>query len=108
MGTAPLYYHSKLIVMKHYFEKTPPLGAGFAWCVMRHLLTQVKHHRGLTTFIEQRGVNGRWLKPDDPYNIRVTKLFKILEIKAHYQNDEEFLDEWKTTGEFILRIVRKL
>ena len=93
--------------MKHFFEKTPPLGAGFARYIMCHLLTQVKRHRGLTTFIEHRGVNGRWLKPDDPYNIRVTKLFKILEIKAHYQTDEEFLDEWKATGEFILRIVRK-
>ncbi len=92
--------------MTHFFDKTPILGAGLARSFMRHLLTQVKSHRGLTTFIEHRGVNGRWLKPDQPYNIRITKFFKILEIKAHYQDDEEFLDDWEAMGEQFLNIVR--
>ena len=92
--------------MSYYYDRTPILGAGLARSMMRHLLAQVKSHRGLTTFIEHRGVNGRWLKPDQPYNIRISKLLKIMEIKAHYQTDEEFLDDWKATGEFFLRLVR--
>lgn len=92
--------------MKNFYEKTPQLGEGIAWSVMNFLLTQVKRHRGLTTFIEKNGVNGRWLKPDDPYNIRITKLMKIFEKKAHYQTDDEFLEEWNAMGELILSLSR--
>ena len=92
--------------MKKIYEKTPQLGEGLAWSVMNFLFTQVKRHRGLTRFIETHGVNGRWLKPDDPYNIRITKLMKIMEIKARYQTDEEFLEEWNAMGELILSLSR--
>lgn len=94
--------------MSYFFDKTPILGTGLAWCMMNYLLTQVKSHRGLTTFIEHHGVNGRWLKPDSPYNIRFSKFIKILEIKAHYQNDDEFLDEWKALGDELLSVVRAI
>ena len=93
--------------MRHYYDKTPPLEVGLARCVMHQMLSQIKSHRGLTSFIEHRGVNGRWLKRHEPYNIRITKLFKIIEIKAHYQEDDEFLDEWRAIGESILHLVRK-
>ena len=73
---------------------------------MCHFLTQIKHQRGLTTFIERHGINGRWLKPEDPYNIRFTKFMKIMESKAHYQTDDEFLKEWNAAGEHILNLVR--
>ena len=92
--------------MSYYYDKTPSRGAGLARSVMRLILTQIKSRRGLTTFMEHRGVNGRWLKPEDPYNVRFSKLLKIMETKAHYQSDDEFLDDWKATGEFILRMVR--
>ena len=73
--------------MNHLFDKTPSLGSGLA-------------------FIERRGVNGRWLKPDEPYNIRLSKLIKILEVKAVYQTDDEFLSEWEALGEQLLLHVR--
>ena len=92
--------------MSYFYKKTPELGAGLAWSAMNHLFMQIKSHRGLTTFIEHHGVNGRWLKPDKPFNIRVTMFFKIMEIKAHYQTDEEFLDDWNTLGKHILNFVR--
>ena len=95
-----------ITIMSYFFDKTPSLGAGLAWCVMNCLLAQVKSHRGLTTFIEHHGINGCWLKKDQPYNIRITKLVKILEIKALYQTDEEFLDDWKALGEQLLIHVR--
>ena len=92
--------------MSCFFDKTPALGTGLAWSVMNRLLAQIKSHRGLTTFIEHRGINGCWLKKDQPFNIRITKLIKILEIKAIYQTDEEFLDDWNALGEFLLKRVR--
>ena len=92
--------------MSYYFNKTPLLGAGLAWNMMNLILTQVKSHRGLTTFIEKHGVNGRYLMPDTPYNMAISKLMKIMELKAHYQTDDEFLEEWNATGEYLLNLVR--
>ena len=94
--------------MSYYFDKTPILGAGLVWCVMNFFLTQVKSHRGLTAFIERCGVNGRWLKPATPFNIRISKFIKILEIKAHYQTDDEFLTEWCELGEEFLSLIRSI
>lgn len=91
----------------YYFEKTPLLGAGLAKNMMRHFLAQVKSHRGLTSFIERKGVNGKWVNPERPYNIRLSKFMKIMENKAHYQNDDEFLDEWQALGELFLEQVRQ-
>jgi len=34
---------------------------------MNLFLMQVKSQRGLTSFIERRGINGKWLKPDKPH-----------------------------------------
>lgn len=92
--------------MRHFLDKTPVLGAGLAWCMMNYFLMQVKTHRGLVSFIERHGINGRWLKPYEPYDIRITKLTKIMETKAHYQTDDEFLDDWNAAGEFLLKHVR--
>lgn len=92
--------------MNYFFYKTPALGTGLAWCVMTRFLAQIKAHRGLTTFIEHHGVNGCWLKEYQPFNIRISKFVKILEIKALYQTDEEFLDDWQALGEGFLKHVR--
>lgn len=92
--------------MSYYHEKTPPLGACLTQRVMRHFLTQVKRQRGLTTFIERHGVNGKYLKPDTPYDIRITKFLRIMETKALYQTDEEFLDDWNDFGKDFLAVVR--
>lgn len=92
--------------MKNFNGKNSLLGAGLAKSVMQQLLTQVKQHRGLTTFIEHNGVNGKFLKPDVPYNIRFSKLMKIMENKARYQTDDEFLEEWNAIGEHLLDLVR--
>ena len=84
-------------------RKTPELGAGLAWNVMNLMLTQVKRQRGLTSFIERRGgINGKWLKPDKPYDIPISKLVRMLESKAIFQTDEEFLDDWNALGEYII------
>ena len=91
-------------------EKTPLLGEGGARSVMTLILYQLKfeYNRGLTHFIEKYGgVNGKWLKPDEPYDMRWSKLSKILEAKAQYQEEDEFMDDWEQIGRLIFKLSRK-
>lgn len=92
--------------MKHFYDKTPLLEVGLACSFMNYFLTQIKSHRGLTSFIEQCGINGKWLKPLVPYDIRFSKFIKIMEIKAQHQTEEEFLKDWEKAGVFFLNYVR--
>ena len=92
--------------MKKFNAKIPVLGEGMAKLAMKQLLTQIRHQHGLTRFIQRNGVNGRWLRADEPYDIHVSRFFQILRIKAHYQTDDEFLDDWNELGEDFLNVVR--
>ena len=85
-------------------EKTPLLEPGLAKDIMNTLLEQLKspHNRGLTRYIEDRGVNGKDLKPDKPYDLRWTKICKILRLKAVFQDEEDFLTEWMILGLLLL------
>ena len=85
-------------------EKTPLLEPGLAKDIMDTLLEQLKspHNRGLTRYIEDRGVNGKDLKPDMPYDMRWTKVCKILRLKAVFQDEEDFLTEWMILGLLLL------
>ena len=85
-------------------EKTPLLEPGLAKDIMDTLLEQLKspHNRGLTRYIEDRGVNGKDLKPDKPYDMRWTKVCKILSLKATFQDEEDFLTEWMILGLLLL------
>ena len=85
-------------------EKTPLLEPGLAKDIMDTLLEQLKspHNRGLTRYIEDRGVNGKDLKPDKPYDLRWTKICKILRLKAVFQDEEDFLTEWMILGLLLL------
>lgn len=93
--------------MSIFSKKIPVLKAGLAREAVHLLLSQVKNQRGLTTFIEKHGINGRWLKKDEPRDIDVSKFFKILECKAHFQTDEEFIAEWNKAGKKFLQWARK-
>lgn len=85
-------------------EKTPLLEPGLAKDIMDTLLEQLKspHNRGLTRYIEDRGVNGKDLKPDMPYDMRWTKVCKILSLKATFQDEDDFLTEWMILGLLLL------
>lgn len=85
-------------------EKTPLLEPGLAKDIMDTLLEQLKspHNRGLTRYIEDRGVNGKDLKPDKPYDMRWTKVCKILSLKATFQDEDDFLTEWMILGLLLL------
>ena len=90
-------------------EKTPLLEPGLAKDIMNTLLEQLKspHNRGLTRYIEDRGVNGKDLKPDKPYDLRWTKICKILSLKAIFQDEEDFLTEWMILGLLLLGCSRQ-
>ena len=86
--------------------KIPVLKDGVAKKSMLLLFQQLRQQRGLTSFIEKNGINGRWLKPDEPMDIDVSRLFKIISNKAHFQTDEEFIADWNEAGKEFLRWVR--
>ena len=88
-------------------EKTPLLGEGTAQRAMKELLTIIKRHRGLTSFLEQHGINGKWLNPEKPYDIRFSKLNKILEVAhAYRETDETFTEEWNHMCKLYLKILK--
>lgn len=93
--------------MKKFNAKIPVLGNGLANFAMKLFLTQIRHQHGLTRFIQRNGVNGRWLRADEPYDIHISRFFQIARIKAHYQTDDEFLDDWNELGENILDEARE-
>ena len=90
--------------MSYFKEKTPILEPGLARDFMVKMLETIKSpcNRGLTTFIEANGINGKWLKPYDPHDIRFSKLMKIFKLMATYQMDDEFMEVWEELGQFIL------
>ena len=94
--------------MSNYRMKIPVLKDGVAKKSMLLLFQQLRQQKGLTTFIEKHGINGRWLKPDEPRDINVAKFFKIMACKAHFQTDEEFISDWTEAGKEVLRWVRRI
>ena len=93
--------------MSIFSKKIPVLKAGLAREAVQLLLSQVKNQRGLTKFIEDYGINGRWLKEDEPRDINVSKFFRILANKAHFQTDKEFIKDWNDAGKKFLQWARK-
>ena len=93
--------------MKRINEKTPLLGEGKARVAMEQFIAQIKRNRGLTSFIQQNGINGQWLQQDKPYDIRFSKLHKIMCIAAQYrETDEEFLEKWNQLGKDLLKEIK--
>ena len=88
-------------------RRIPALEPGVAKETVQKLLLQVKNQKGLTSFIQNQGIHGRYLKEEKPLDIPVSKLFRIMELKAHFQSDEEFIAEWNKAGKKILQWVRK-
>ena len=74
---------------------------------MQLLFQKLRCQKGLTSFVEKNGINGKWLNIEDPMDIPVSKLFKILQHKAQYQTDDEFIRDWNKAGEKFLERVRQ-
>ena len=89
-------------------NKTPQLEQGPAKSVMTIILWRIKKHRGLTTFIEKNGINGKWLKKDKPYDMFISKLVKIVMLIARYYSTDDFLKEWDALGRMIIQRARNI
>ena len=88
-------------------EKTPLLGDEKAQRAMKELLSIIKSHRGLTSFLEQHGINGKWLNPEKPYDISFSKLIKILDTAATYrETNDMFREEWNHMCKLYLKILK--
>lgn len=75
------------------YLKTPPIlpmDAGLERELMAWFLARVKHIKGLTTALDKNaGVNGKWLKPDEPRNIPSKRLLRILLYTMNHLGREE-------------------
>ena len=106
-GDIPNCLILKRTKMTHFRKKIPALKDGMAKMIMQLLFQKLRSQKGLTKFVEENGVNGKWLKIEEPMDIPVSKLFKILQHKAQYQTKDEFLEDWNSAGRALLLRVRK-
>ena len=75
-----------------YFKTPPilPMEVGPERELMAWFLARVKHIKGLTTALDKfAGVNGKWLKPDEPRNIPSKRLLRIVLFTMHHLGREE-------------------
>lgn len=75
------------------YLKTPPIlpmEGGPERELMACFFRKLKHIKGLTTALDQiAGVNGKWLKPDEPRNIPSKRLLRIVLHTMHFLGREE-------------------
>ena len=88
-------------------KRIPVLEPGVARETVQKLLLQVKNQKGLTSFIQKHGIHGRYLKEEEPLDISVSKMFRIMELKALYQTDDEFIKDWNDAGRKFLKWARR-
>lgn len=59
--------------------------------LMSFLFQQMKQTRGLTTSLDQHaGINGKWFKPHEPYNIPSYRLLRMIVYAALYIGEDQF------------------
>ena len=85
-------YQTKLKMTKNN-KKIELLEEGEARSAMVSFLSLIKDHHGLTRFIQDNGVNGKYLLVSKPYDLPFSKLTKILEIIQRFCATEEEYQE---------------
>lgn len=84
----------------------PPMEEGPERELMAFLFLQVKRIKGLTTALDQQaGVNGKWLKPDEPRNIPSRRLLRVIIHTAHYRGREQFKKDVNRAIDFLFDTV---
>lgn len=94
--------------MAKHRNTTKALKLGLAFTFSLFCISQIKCRRGLTSHIEDSGINGQYLMHSMAFDIRISKIIKILEAKVRFQTDEEFLDDWYKAGVFFVNLVRNI
>ena len=74
--------------------------------LMTFLFLRVKRIKGLTTALDQQaGVNGKWLKPDEPRNIPSRRLLRVIIYPAHFRGREQFKKDVNIVIDFLFDTV---
>ena len=80
----------------------PLMEAGPERELMACFLERVKRIKGLTTaLVQTAGVNAKWLKPDEPRNIPVKRLMRIVLHTMHYLGREECKQRANTLIDYV-------
>ena len=94
--------------MTFYKAPTPPMKEGYEKEMMTLILEQVKRTKGLTTIIDKvAGINGKWIKPDEPYNIPITLFIRIMILKAIQQSYDDLIRDLKEVEDFVMFLRQK-
>ena len=105
------------VISKYEFLKTvfmsltktppiPPMEEGPERELMAFLFLRVKRIKGLTTDLDQQaGINGRWLKPDEPRNIPSRRLLRLIIHTAHFRGREQFKKDANQAIDFLFDVV---
>lgn len=76
--------------------------------LMTFFLEQVKRTKGLTTVLDRKaGINGKWLKPDEAYNINSSRLLRAFIYKAINQTHDDFEKDVTQFIDFIYHLIKK-
>ncbi len=74
--------------------------------LLTYIFRRVKRIKGLTTVLDQQaGVNGKWLKPDEPRNISSHRLLRIIIHTANFLGREQFKKDVNQAIDFLFDTV---
>ena len=77
-----------------FFRKKTPLMVSRERKLMELFFKQIKRWKGLTSRMEKvGGINGKWINPNNPYEITSTKGLKMVCIKAAFQEEDEYIQD---------------
>ena len=76
--------------------------------LMEFRLLQVKAARGVTTDLATRGgINGKWMDPNQAYNIDAIKMLRADVYKAARQSEDEFVEDARRYYKFLVEFAKK-
>ena len=79
-----------------YYKKKVPLIEGIERELLVSIFEDVKGVKGLTTALDEiGGINGKWINPNQPYDIDAEKIIRINVFKALYQTEDEYIRDVK-------------
>lgn len=92
------YYSPRILLMKD----------GLECELLKLIITQVKHVKGLTSILsKEAGINGKWIKPEEPYNFSVKRFLRMIIFKVKYQEIEACMRDIREFLETIYQFLQE-
>lgn len=93
-----MYYKQKILQMEEGLERE----------LMVFYLSQIKQARGLTTTLDDdAGINGKWLNPNEAYDIHSKLLLRTVVYKVLFQTKDEVYQDIHEFIDFIYELIDK-